>query len=746
MLFICTAALIARVLILVEAWRGNPLVLVPIEDARVYWDWAAMIASGQLLYTTPFQSAPLYPYLLGLIRYLGGNLLSVYSIQIILHLATTVLIGKIAARRFGFKAGLMAALLFVLLTEPAFFTGRVLNSSLQLFLIAALWIQLITAHDHRTTRAWLAVGILAGLNCLANPTMLPVLIILGPWAFWQGAGGSRGIIRAVGTVVIALAFIAPATIHNYLVCGEFIPISAQAGLTFYLGNCPGAEGTYTKAHGISGDRQTQNLNARRIFKEATGREGSWKEVSSFYFKKGVAYWSSDLPNAFRLFFRKLYWFLTGRNYGDIYVPRLEMEAGLSDRSILTPLPTAWLVLPAIVALCFMLRRAKQYVPELILFGIPLLITCVFWYSPRYRLPAVPVIVVAAAWVLCQAVDYRKNRSRSLAVGISVLLAFGLGLINRTVGFDAVSSGRAIFEYNVGHAFAETENLNQAKERFEKALVLRPDYGPAQFGLGNVLREMGRQDEAIEYLKQALLTEPDNAGLSDGLSKNLREQGSLDEAIMYSRRAVQLEPDRAEFHNNLAIALAEKRETAEAIHHFHLAMEANPMLIETYLNLGMLYADIGRQEEALQCCAQAVRLDPNLAQAHALAGTILFERGQDELGLDALKSACEADPDNPIYPASLSWYLATRPAATPNNLALALHMAQNANRLARGRDFHVLDTLAIAYAANGRFDEAINTARSAIEMAEGRNEAELVSELRARLSLYEQGKPYKEVKQ
>ena len=73
MFFICTAALIARVLILVEAWQSNPLAWVPIEDARVYWDWAAMIASGQLLYTTPFQSAPLYPYLLGLIRYLGGD-------------------------------------------------------------------------------------------------------------------------------------------------------------------------------------------------------------------------------------------------------------------------------------------------------------------------------------------------------------------------------------------------------------------------------------------------------------------------------------------------------------------------------------------------------------------------------------------------------------------------------------------------------------------------------------------------
>ena len=61
LLAICAAALLFRVLILVEAWNKNPLTTLPIEDADVYWRWANDIASGRFVGSGPFFSAPLYP-------------------------------------------------------------------------------------------------------------------------------------------------------------------------------------------------------------------------------------------------------------------------------------------------------------------------------------------------------------------------------------------------------------------------------------------------------------------------------------------------------------------------------------------------------------------------------------------------------------------------------------------------------------------------------------------------------------
>ena len=73
----------------------------PINDARVYWEWAGDIAAGKLVLDHPFFSAPLYPYLLGGLRWLGGQLTSVYVLQMLADLAAVVLLGWTCRRRFG---------------------------------------------------------------------------------------------------------------------------------------------------------------------------------------------------------------------------------------------------------------------------------------------------------------------------------------------------------------------------------------------------------------------------------------------------------------------------------------------------------------------------------------------------------------------------------------------------------------------------------------------------------------------
>ena len=55
----------------------------------------------------------------------------------------------------------------------------------------------------------------------------------------------------------------------------------------------------------------------------------------------------------------------------------------------------------------------------------------------------------------------------------------------------------------------------------------------------------------------------------------------------------------------------------------------------------------------------------------------------------------------------------------------------------------LDTLAAAYAAAGRFEDAIKTAQKGLEVATTLNEAEVAAGIRARLRLYEARRSYVE---
>ena len=84
-----------------------------------------------------------------------------------------------------------------------------------------------------------------------------------------------------------------------------------------------------------------------------------------------------------------------------------------------------------------------------------------------------------------------------------------------------------------------------------------------------------------------------------------------------------------------------------------------------------------------------------------------------------------------------------PDASVRNGAEAVELARRANQLAHNRQPGVLDTLAAAYAEAGRFREALAAANEARRLASQQNNPALADALRARIALYEAGKPYHE---
>ena len=59
---------------------------------------------------------------------------------------------------------------------------------------------------------------------------------------------------------------------------------------------------------------------------------------------------------------------------------------------------------------------------------------------------------------------------------------------------------------------------------------------------------------------------------------------------------------------------------------------------------------------------------------------------------------------------------------------------------------VLDTLAAAYAGGGRFADAVRTAEAALALAVAQGKRSFAETVRARLTLYQAGSPYREIGQ
>ncbi|HNQ22167.1 MAG TPA: tetratricopeptide repeat protein [Phycisphaerae bacterium] len=746
-------ALGARILLLVDYLHRHPIALAPQNDARVYWEQAERIADGRWVGDEPFLSVPLYPYLLGVIRLWGGGLRAVYGVQIALHLLTAALLAYLAARKLGRSAGIVALIVFLLLEEPAFFTLRVMPSTVQLLLVALL----LLAADHvaqeaRRGRAAL-LGLLAGLLTLVYPPALLLVLLLPlwcrrqalrqersraraaapptaaalphgsalpigsappaasapptgtaspaasalpagsagqnpspPWGRGQGEGvagddstlprplpgregghgsSSKGLLYGLITLGAGLAPVLLATLHNYLACGELIPITAHAGITFNQGNAPGADGGYTPIEGVSNLRGRMHADAARVYAQATGHAGSYRRIDRFFFDRGVDYLASDWRRAAWLTCRKAYWCLTGRNYYDYDHLTWERRDGLLPWLGLTPIPTAWLFGPAVAGLLLTCRRRVFNLMDVASLVLPLVIVAAFWYSPRYRLPVIPLLTVAVAAAAIRAAQacasYQATPEsgashagagrQAWAVGLVLALTVAGpagGPVNRALGFDLLEDYRVWHEQNIGKVYQQVGQYEEALARFTQASMLAPQRADVRAAVVETLVQLRRFDEAdvvcaqfVELFpeapeawrslgklevarrnwasaetafRQAVTLDPTSAPAHLGLWLALSNQGRANEGEPHLTQAVTLDPDNPIASGDYAIRQAEQGRLDAALDWLTRTVRNAPGLPQAHYNLGLILRRLGRGDDAAACFEQALYLDPNYTKA------------------------------------------------------------------------------------------------------------------------------------
>ena len=714
----------------------NPLAAAPSVDARTYWDWAGRIAAGKWSDGQPFFSAPLYPYLLAGLRAAGGGLPAVYAAQIVMDLLTAALLAWIGFRRLGVGAGLAAAGVFLLVMEPASYSLRVLPGSLQLLLVCVAWAAMLRLGARPSWwRAGLA-GAAVGLLALAFAPAMLALPLLAVWVWARCRWNPRGLAAAAAGLVAGGLVILPATVHNYRATGELIPISAQAGVTFLHGNSPGAQGTYTRSADISTYRENQNLDAWRTYREHTGEEPTWGKVNRYFFRRGLEFWRNNPVEAGKLLARKAYWFLTGRNYGDICRPTMEVETGLVSRLRWCPLFTAWLIPPALVMLLGWLRRWRTWGPELLLFAVPLVVVVVFWYSPRYRLPATPVVVLAAVGAVGSLRQWASRRGLAIAVVCALVVSAGLSVLNQRIGFDTTEPDRAMFYNAIGVALVNADRLDEAAEYFQRAVDLQPDYSEAWAHLGDVLARQGRAADSLALLRRAVAARPNDPSARDALGRALAEAGRVDEALACMREAVRLDPASPQMRVNLGNVLLLKGDIEGALAAYRAALDIDPSFTVAEHDLAIALTRAGRYREALEHYRRVLAKQPESLR-------LLFEMMQaqqacgDAAGFIATLRALHAvAPQDRVIANNLAWYLATLPHLGPHERKEALALAERNLAGETDPSADLYDTLAAAAAATGDFAQAVKAIRKAIAIAKRRGDGDAAQTFAERLKMYE----------
>ncbi len=91
--------------------------------------------------------------------------------------------------------------------------------------------------------------------------------------------------------------------------------------------------------------------------------------------------------------------------------------------------------------------------------------------------------------------------------------------------------------------------------------------------------------------------------------------------------------------------------------------------------------------------------------------------------------------------NLAWILATAADRKLRDGPVSVRLAQQANQLTGYNQPKMMDTLAAAYAEAGRFPEAIQATRKAMDLARPSGKTALLKQLEARMPLYQAGQPY-----
>ncbi len=232
---------------------------------------------------------------------------------------------------------------------------------------------------------------------------------------------------------------------------------------------------------------------------------------------------------------------------------------------------------------------------------------------------------------------------------------------------------------------------------------------AQRNLAKVLEGKGQKEDAIEAYENALHIRPRDSETLTDLGLVLAKLGRIDEAILRFREALGIEPVLARTHRSYARALRVKGESDEAIRHFRLALEMDPQVAKAWYSLGFLLEERGDHAEVVKCWRAGLALSPS--DSHMVN--------------------------------NLAWLLATCPDDQVRDGAEAVRLGEMALRATEGGNPAALNTLAAAYAEQGRLDDAVASARRAIELADQAGAHVLAERIRGRLRMYEQQQPIRD---
>jgi eukaryotic-like serine/threonine-protein kinase len=186
---------------------------------------------------------------------------------------------------------------------------------------------------------------------------------------------------------------------------------------------------------------------------------------------------------------------------------------------------------------------------------------------------------------------------------------------------------------------------KAKEFFEQAIQLDPNYAPAYAGLADYywssldLRPTESMPKAKENVVKALELDPDLAQAHTELGAiHFYADWDWDGADKEFRRALALNPGDADAHHYYSFYLAAMGRADDAVAESQKALDLDPLSISAQVNAGFILYFTHRYDKAIDQCRRALELDAGSAGAYDCLGSSYLASGKYEEAIAAFQKA------------------------------------------------------------------------------------------------------------
>ncbi len=601
LLLILLAGLAVRVLYLLEL-PVNPDYASPAIDAAFNDRWAYALAGGTAAESVPEPFAgrpyfrpPGYPFFLaGVYRCCGADCFPPRAAQMLLGLANTLLVYALARRVcapvFAALASLAAATYWVFV----YYEGELLEPALLIFLtLAALNLLARQAAGPRPGELFIG-GLLLGLGALVRPNVFLVGICLPVWlaAVWiraRRAGAEPhpalphqpawrqmpGLGAAMACLLAGLCLPVAATLaRNLAVSGEFVPISANAGINLYIGNHAHADGTFVMPAELGEFADCNDYpEIVRGLERAAGRRVGYAEASRIFTRRAWQF-AREHPSRFMMLtLRKaaLFW-------APLEIPHNKVEQSARRHStVLRRLPLTFAMIFSLAAAggigaILWRRRAAAGQPAawprraaIWLLALFILVYYVsfwpFFIVGQYRAPAIPLLIILAAAALESFYAAAARRAwRRVGLMAIIWLAVWAAVSRDFSGVDwTIAESR--WHFDRGAACERRGDWACAAEEYMAALQVYAGHEKARLNLANILLEQNQSGQAEAHYREIIRRNPRAAAAYNNLGRALAAAGRRAEAREAYSRALKIAPDEPLFIANMSEFMAQEQERA-----------------------------------------------------------------------------------------------------------------------------------------------------------------------------------------